>query len=262
MLSRGYSVSVYLFEGGTSFGWMNGANSNGTNYEPDTTSYDYDAPLDERGQPRRKYFLFRDAIRQSTGVTPPAVPDETSTRTFPFGSRMESASLWENLPTPVRTDKLLTMEDLDESYGYILYRTALEPGDGGVLVIDGLHDYADVYLDRKPIGTLDRRLGTDRLTIPALQAAGTLDILVENSGRVNYTKVIRTERKGIVVGRTIGGKVPEHWEIYSLPMDRLAALRFEPRPCSGPCFYRTEMKAEEPGDTYIDTSALRRERCG
>ena len=74
MLQQGYSVSMYMFHGGTSFGWMNGANSNGTNYEPDTTSYDYDAPLNESGQPTPKFTAFRDAIARVTGKTPPAIP--------------------------------------------------------------------------------------------------------------------------------------------------------------------------------------------
>ena len=77
MLSQGYSVSMYMFHGGTSFGWMNGANSNGTNYEPDTTSYDYDAPLDEQGEPRQKYYLFRDVIARVTGH--PAAPGTSAT---------------------------------------------------------------------------------------------------------------------------------------------------------------------------------------
>ena len=77
MLRQGYSVSMYMFHGGTSFGWMNGANSNGTNYEPDTTSYDYDAPLNESGQPTPKYMAFRDAIARVTGKTPPPIPAVT-----------------------------------------------------------------------------------------------------------------------------------------------------------------------------------------
>lgn len=256
MLRQGYSVSLYMFEGGTTFGWMNGANSNGTNYEPDTTSYDYDAPLDERGQPRQKYFLFRDAIREATGTTPPPVPAESSTATFPIRAQLKSASLWANLPAPVRTDHLPTMEDLNQAYGYILYRTRLEAGEGGTLVIDGLHDYAQIYVDRKLAGTLDRRLGTDQLTIPAAKSSATLDILVENSGRVNFTKVIRGERKGITGGVTIGRKVPQQWEVYSLPMEDLSRLRFDARPCTGPCFYRTEMTVGEPADTYLSTRAL------
>src|SRR5579863_5619769 len=152
MLSQGYSVSMYMFHGGTSFGWMNGANSNGTNYEPDTTSYDYDAPLDEQGAPTGKFFAFRDAIARATGETPPAVPPAIPVRKFPISPQLESASLWDNLPAPVVSDKLLTMEDLDQAYGYILYRTELKAGPAGELAIDGLHDYAQVYLNRELVG--------------------------------------------------------------------------------------------------------------
>src|SRR5215471_13907172 len=98
MLKQGYSVSMYMFHGGTSFGWMNGANSNGTNYEPDTTSYDYDAPLDEQGTPRQKYYLFRDAIARVTGHAAPVVPPAVPVKTLAVSSETESASLWGNLP--------------------------------------------------------------------------------------------------------------------------------------------------------------------
>ena len=256
MLSQGDSVSLYMFHGGTSFGWMNGANSNGTNYEPDTTSYDYDAPLDEQGTPRKKYFLFRDVIARVTGRTLPAVPATTPVETFPVSSTMESASLWSNLPKPMESDKLLTMEDMDQSYGYVLYRTRLRAGEGGELVIEGLHDYAQVYVDQKLVGTLDRRLASSRLTLPAADHAARLDILVENTGRVNYTKVIRGERKGITGKVTVAGNEPKHWQIFSLPMDDLGRVQFTSARCEGPCFYRTELTASAPGDTYLDTSAL------
>jgi beta-galactosidase len=256
MLGQGYSVNLYMFEGGTSFGWMNGANSNGTNYEPDTTSYDYDAPLDERGEPRAKYFLFRDVIAKATGATPPAVPATPPARTFPIAPRVESASLWQNLPRPTRSSTLLTMEDLGQSYGYILYRTKLQAGEGGELAIEGLHDYARIYIDQKPVGTLDRRLDQSKLTITVVSAPATLDILVENSGRVNYTKVIRGERKGITGSVTLGGKTPGAWEIYSLPMDRLNRIHFLAGGCTGPCFYRTSMQVDQAADTYIDTESL------
>jgi beta-galactosidase len=256
MLRQGYSVSMYMFHGGTSFGWMNGANSDGKNYEPDTTSYDYDAPLDEKGAPRAKFFAFRDAIARVTGKTPPPVPAPPPMSAFPVAPVRLSASLWRNLPRPVESKTLLTMEDLDQSYGYVLYRTGLDAGDGGELVLDGLHDYAQVYVDRKLVGTLDRRIGTTRLTLPAMKAAATLDILVENSGRVNYTKVIRAERKGLTGTVTLGGKEFKEWEIYSLPMDDLTKLRFMPEPCEGPCFYRTSMQVAKPEDTYLDTDTL------
>jgi beta-galactosidase len=256
MLKQGYSVSMYMFHGGTSFGWMNGANSNGTNYEPDTTSYDYDAPLDEQGTPRDKFFAFRDVIAQVTGRSLPPVPPANPIKRFPVSGHMESASLWSNLPAPVISSKLLTMEDLGQLYGYILYRTELKPGQGGNLVINGLHDYAQVYIDARLIGTLDRRLGTSHLALPVTERASTLDILVENSGRVNFTKVIRDERKGITGTVTIGGREPDRWQIYSLPMSDVNSLHFSSQPCAGPCFYRAHMNAVAPADTYLDTSAL------
>ena len=168
MLQQGYSVSMYMFHGGTSFGFMNGANSNGTNYEPDTTSYDYDAPLNESGEPTPKFKAFRDAIVRVTGETLPAIPPPTPAQTYPVAERFESASLWSNLPVPVESDKLLTMEDLDQAYGYILYRTQIRNGAGGDLAIDGLHDYAQIYIDRKLVGSLDRRLGRRSLRLPPI----------------------------------------------------------------------------------------------
>ncbi len=256
ILSHGYSINMYMFHGGTSFGWMNGANSDGTNFQPDTTSYDYDAPLDEQGEPRQKYYAFRDAIAKATLKPPLPLLANTPVRTFPLSPHLETASLWRNLPQPIDSKTLLTMEDMDQSYGYVLYRTGLDERDGGELVLDGLHDYAQVYVDQKLVGTLDRRLGTSRLTLPIMKAAGTLDILVENSGRVNYTAAIRGERKGLTGTVTLDGKQPKYWEIYSLPMDDLARLRFLPEPCQGPCFYRTQMTVLALADTYLDTRGL------
>ena len=257
MLERGYSVSIYMFEGGTSFGWMNGADSHtGKDYHPDTTSYDYDAPLDERGQPRDKFFLFRTAIEDVTHATLPPVPKSLPASAFPISRPVLSASLWRNLPTPVVSRALLTFEDLDQSYGYVLYRTGLDEGDGGPLVLNDLHDYAQVYIDQTLVGVLDRRLGTTTLQIPRQSHASTLDILVENTGRVNYSQIIRSERAGLTGTVTIGDKRPKSWEIYSLPMDDLSHLRMLPESCSGPCFYKSEITTSKPHDTYLDTRAL------
>jgi beta-galactosidase len=256
MLSHGDSVNLYMFDGGTSFGWMNGANSDGSNYQPDTTSYDYDAPIDEAGNPRSKYFLFRDVIASVTGRKLPPVPAAIARQSFAVAPHPESASLWQNLPRPARSQHLLTMEDLGQSYGYILYRTGLAAGGREKLVIDGLHDYAQVYIHQALIGTLDRRLGQSQLALPARQSASTLDILVENSGRVNFTKALRGERKGIVGSVTIGGTQPQSWDIYSLPMIHPSTLHFQHGPCTGPCFFRVTMQVPASADTYLDTRQL------
>lgn len=263
MLQQGYSVSMYMFHGGTSFGFMNGANSNGTNYEPDTTSYDYDAPLNESGEPTAKFTAFREAITRVTGKTLPEVPQPIPAQTYPISARAESASLWNNLPAPVESDRLLTMEDLNQAYGYILYRTQIANGATGELAIDGLHDYAQIYIDRRLVGTIDRRLGQSALTLPPILGKATLDILVENSGRVNFTKVIRTEQKGIIGSVRIGGQQPAHWKIYSLPLSDLTKLHFSKGTCEGPCFYRHSMNTHNSSvangafaDTFLDAHGL------
>jgi beta-galactosidase len=256
MLRQGYSVSMYMFHGGTSFGWMNGANSNGSNYEPDVTSYDYDSPLDESGRTTPKYDLFRKTIAQATGKEPPPVPTmPPAVQVAPF-SLAEGISLWKTLPSPVRSEDPLSMEDLDQAYGYILYRKTISGPVAGDLSIDTLHDYAQVYLDGKLAGTIDRRLNQHTLTLTVPAGPARLDILVENTGRVNFGKAIVGERAGILGSVTLAGKPLKDWENYSLPMSAPEKLQFSDQPCSGACFYRASFDVAKPVDTFLDTSGL------
>jgi len=254
MLERGYSVSLYMFHGGTSFGWMNGANSNGKNYEPDVTSYDYDSPLDESGRPAPKYFVFRDLIQQVTGAKPPPAPAVPSPITVAAFELPESASLWESLPPPTHSEKLLSMEDLGQAYGYILYRTTVAEPLSGDLVLTDLHDYAQVYVNGKLMGVLDRRSGTNTLPLQLTDSNSQLDILVENSGRVNFTTVLRGERKGITKSVTLAGKPLSDWSIFSLPTTNVATLGYSSKPCAGVCFYRGHFQLATVADTFLDTS--------
>jgi beta-galactosidase len=257
MLDQGYSVSFYMFHGGTSFGWMNGANrTDSGQYQPDVTSYDYDPALDESGRTTPKYFVFRDLIAKATGVTPPPVPEVAAPISVPAVEMPETASLWKNLPAPVRSDQPLSMEDVDQAYGYILYRTTLKGADSGELVLEELHDYGLVYVDGKLVGTLDRRLKQDRLTLPATKAGAQLDILVENTGRVNFGKYINAERTGITKQVTLAGRQVTGWQIYPLPMQDLSAMKFAKEPCEGPCFYRGSFDLSATADTFLETSAF------
>ena len=141
MLKSGYSLSIYMFTGGTSFGWMNGANTrgNGAAYEPDVTSYDYDAALSESGQTTPKYFLFRDAIARATGHTPPPVPQQPKAAETASVTFAEAVSLWKVLPKPVHSELPLTMEDLRQPYGYVLYRTTIAQPVKGELAFNKPH---------------------------------------------------------------------------------------------------------------------------
>lgn len=256
MLRQGYSVSLYMFHGGTSFGWMNGANSDGKNYEPDVTSYDYDSPLDESGRPTPKYAAFRDVIAKAVGSTLPPVPTVPPTIQIPEFKLENTVSLWKTLPEPTRSEQLQSMEDLGQAYGYILYRTHLKGAAKGDLVIEGLHDYAQIYLDGKLAGTLDRRLAQSKIPLNVAAADVQLDILVENTGRINFNIVLRKERKGIVGGVSLAGKPVSGWDIYSLPMEQPQKLTYSKGPCEGPCFYRATFQVDNPADTFLDTSAF------
>ncbi len=256
ILFQGYSVSIYMFHGGTSFGWMNGANIDHGNYEPDVTSYDYDAPLDESGRPTQKYDLFRDVIAKATGITPPPVPVVDPPVAVPAVQLTRSASLWQNLPAPIASAQPLTMEDIGQAYGYILYRTTLPAPVSGDLAVDEVHDYALVYANGRLIGTLDRRLKQNHLAVDFSQPNTRLDILVENTGRVNFSLAIRGERQGITHQVTLAGRPVTGWQIYGLPMNDPQHLPFRTVDCAGACFYRGTFRVDRVGDTFLDTSAF------
>ncbi|HUB50717.1 MAG TPA: beta-galactosidase family protein [Terracidiphilus sp.] len=253
ILKQGFSISIYMFHGGTSFGWMNGANWDNKHYEPDVTSYDYDSALDESGRPSPKFFLFRDAIAKATGVTPPPIPVVDPPISIAPVELTQSVSLEQTLPKPVDSEQVETMEDLDQAYGYILYRTNIAAPVSGDLVLDELHDYATIYANGKLLGTLDRRLDQNTLHVDLTEPNTQLDILVENSGRINFSLALRGERKGITRQVTLAGKPLTGWQIYPLPMTDPGKLPFGSGNCTGPCFYRGTLQVDHPGDTFLDT---------
>lgn len=255
MLHQGISVNLYMFHGGTSFGWMNGANSNGKNYEPDTTSYDYDAPVSEDGTLSKKYFLFRDVIREATGQTLPDPPAPRSVHALAAIALNEATSLWDHLPKPIESERPLPMEEIGQNYGFILYRTQLESAYRGQLSIGALHGFAQIFLDGTLVGKLDRRLNESSLAIGA-KGPARLDILVENTGRVNFGHELPNERAGITKRVMLGSKELKNWSIYPLPMEGVSDLSYSSKQCSGDCFYRARFEVEEPADVFVDTQFL------
>ena len=252
VLRGGYSINIYMFHGGTNWGFMNGANRDAGGYWPDTSSYDYSAALDESGRPTKKYFLFREVIAKRTGRALPEVPPTTESVTLAAIRLDRVAQLFENLPAPVERELPVNMETLGQSFGYILYRTEIAGPVEGELAVRGLRDYARVYVDGRLAGTMDRRLSQDRVVITVNGHKARLDILVENSGRINFTKAMREERKGITGDATLAGRALKGWRIYCLPMTDLGALRYTKPPAAGPAFYRGTFRAEHAGDTFLD----------
>lgn len=253
MLGRGISVSIYMFHGGSSFGFMNGANQNSKGYKPIINGYDYDSPLDEAGRPTEKFFALRDVIKKHlpAGTTLPQLPAPLPLVEIPRFELKESASLLSALGRPVKSARPQTMETLGQDYGFILYRARPKRAMSGALKIEEPRDYAVVSQGTRRLGALDRRLKQDSLDVQ-LNAATPLDILVENMGRVNFGQHMLTERKGITGKVTLGGEELTGWEIYTLPFDNLARLKFSAAPKAGPAFYRGAFWLNATGDTYLD----------
>ncbi len=258
ILTHDSSISLYMFRGGTSFGFMGGANNSGpADYEPDVTSYDYDAVMDEAGRPTAKFFLFRDAIERATGVKAAPMPEAPKLEAVGEAKLTESAALWGSLPKAVKSEHPLTMEDLGQSFGYLLYRTTLKQGFTGTLDLGVMHQYARVYVDGVLQGSVDRRELQHSVEIVA-KAGARLDVLVENTGRINFGPKMLGERIGLLTDVSAGGKVLTGWEMFSLPMSDVGAVKFKGDGCTGPCFYRGTLEVAKPVDTYLDTRGLKK----
>jgi len=259
MLTRGHSVNFYMFHGGTTFGFLNGANYDRRNgYRPQTTSYDYDAAVDEAGRPSRKFAPFREVIaRHRPGVTLPEPPAPAPVVAIPRFTLGQSVSLVASglLGTPVRAERPRTFEALGVSFGYVMYRTHLAGPAQGTLVLGGLRDYAVVSLDGAVAGTLDRRLRQDSLQLTVPAGGATLEVLVENTGRINFGRDLVHDWKGLTGEVTFAGRTVSGWEMYRLPLEDPRAARFRRVAAmdqSLPTLFRGTFRLDAAGDTYLD----------
>ncbi|MBN9381116.1 MAG: beta-galactosidase [Chitinophagaceae bacterium] len=259
VLSAGISINMYMFHGGTTRGFMNGANYNDKSpYEPQISSYDYDAPLDEAGNPTDKFRLFREVIGRHlpAGVKLPSVPAAKPAIAIPSIILSEAVSLPDVLPVPVRHISPLTFEDLKQDYGFVLYRSFVEGGRSGVLRVKEVRDYALVMVNGKTAGTLDRRLGQDSLRLQLPAGRVRLEILVENLGRINFGPYLEKNKKGITEKVEFDGDEIKGWEMYGLPFHGLEDLKFgvpgSVEKDAAPVLRRGWFDLPAVGDTYLD----------
>ncbi len=258
MLELGH-VNIYMFEGGTNFGFMSGANYY-DRLTPDVTSYDYDAVLTEDGQITEKYRRYRDVIAKYREV--PEVKLSTNIRRIAYGKlpvqdKVGLFSVLEDLSAPVEGIHTQSMERLGQNYGYILYRSNLDTEDHiGRLRLYRANDRAQVFVDSTPLVTLyDRELLEEKQVDASFEKGASLDILVENMGRVNFGPRLEEQRKGIGQGVVINGHWHTGWRQYPLPLDNLEKLDFSKAYQPGlPGFYRFVFDAAELGDTFLDFS--------
>ncbi len=254
MLEIGASFSIYMAHGGTTFGLWSGCDRP---FKPDTSSYDYDAPISEAGWTTPKFFATRELFSKHLlpGETLPEPPDANPVIEFAPVTLVKAAPIFDNLPAAVRDSIPRSMEAYDQGYGSILYRTTIPEGPTATLEAAAIHDFGYVFLDGKRVGFLDRRSTNARLTLPARSGATRLDILVEPTGRINFGPEM-ADRKGLIAPVTLAGKTLLDWHVYKLPLDQhmLKGLKYsKSKPSSdSPSFCRGTFTLKKPGDTFLD----------
>jgi len=253
------SFNFYVIHGGTNFGFTAGANSGGNGYEPDVTSYDYDAPINEQGRQTYKYHALRKLIGSylpKKGKLPD-IPDTIPAIEIPLIFPTRFTSVWDNLPQPVNSVTPNSFEAYGQDYGFILYQTELIGHKKGKLTVTDIHDYAVVFLNGQYVGHLDRREGINTIDLPETKTEKpVLEILVEGMGRINFAQHL-IDRKGITERVTLNGMTLMNWKIYKLPMDwkYIYDLRSSGKVLNKPgIFFKGNFSLAITGDTYFDLS--------
>jgi len=254
------SFALYMFHGGSNWGFMAGANSGGSGYEPDITSYDYGSPVDEQGRATQHYMTMRQQLAAylPAGEKLPDIPESIPAMRIPKIEMKRWTSLWDQLPASIKSEQVKTFETLGQNQGLMLYRTRLKQSGGGQLVLRHLHDYALVFLDGKYIGTLNRCKGQNALDLPATDsAAPVLDILVEGMGHINFAAAMTADRKGITEQVTLDKTPLTNWEIFPFPLDEKWAMSLRKTAATGNKpggVFRGVFNLDTFADTFLDMS--------
>lgn len=255
LLENKKSFNIQLFHGGTNFDNYAGAYVTDSSYRPVRTSHDFNAPVDEQGFATEEYHALKKIIAPYLPLTwkPVQVPEPPiSMETSSIGMNIFT-SFWDNLPEPVKADRPLSFGDLGQMTGFVLYRTKLKAEKGGKLVIKGIHDYANIFIDGVYSGTIDRRKGNTSLEIPAgREGDQIIDIFTEAMGRP-----VAFESKGITGEVSFEGEELSDWEMFSFPMDPkfIYNLRSSNRnPGKRGIFFRGSFFLSEKADVFLDMS--------
>ena len=263
LLSHGRSLNLYVVHGGTNFGFTAGANAfSPVQFQPDVTSYDYDAPVNEQGRATPKYYALRELIGEYTDHALPSVPAPVPVMEFPAVVLQPFTSLWDHLPEAKLTPTPQPMESFGQHNGLILYRTRLIGHQSGSLTITEPHDFALVFLNGRLIDTVYRDGGHWTVKLPATGVKDPmLEILVEAMGHINFAQYL-IDRKGITDRVTLDGMTLMNWETYNLPLDDAFVKNLTmgggsdfTRPG---IFFKGSFQLDSTADTYIDMSAFRK----
>nr|WP_154608256.1 beta-galactosidase family protein [Streptococcus sp. zg-70] len=262
-IERG-SINLYMFHGGTNFGFMNGCSARGQVDLPQVTSYDYDAILDEAGNPTKKFYKLQELMKKSYPQLDYADPLVKEAKAYPTVSLNDKVSLFsilENVSDCQEAFYPKSMEELGQNVGYTCYRTWIEKDklEAERLRIIDARDRVQVFLAGEKVATqYQEEIGED-IFLNQLTKETDLTILVENMGRVNYGHKLTapTQRKGLGRGVIADLHFIGQWEMYPLPLDRLQELDFTKEwQENQPAFYRYHINVEHAQDTYLDMTGF------
>lgn len=256
MLELGH-VNIYMFEGGTNFGFMNGSNYY-DELTPDVTSYDYDGVLTEDGQLTEKYRLYKQVISKYRDIPEVRFSTEIKRKAYgklTVGDRVSLFSVLDDISKPVFSVFPQSMEKLGQSYGYILYHSTLDTEEGVERIrLWKANDRANIFIGQRKAAVLyDRELLEEHKLDIRCDKGEPLDILVENMGRVNFGPYLELQRKGIDHCVQINGHMHNDWQQYTLPLDNVDEIDFSKDYIENtPAFYRFTFDVEEACDTFLD----------
>lgn len=258
------SINLYMFHGGTNFGFMNGCSARDQHDLPQVTSYDYDAILDEAGNPTKKFYLLQERMKRKfpeLEYTEPLVKASKKYESMILTDRVSLFSTLKNVSDCVEGFYPRNMEELGQNIGYILYRTVIEKDkevSERLRIIDA-RDRVQVFQDGNWVASqYQEEIGQDIL-LEMPQKKTKLTFLVENMGRVNYGHKLTapTQSKGLGRGAMADLHYIGNWEMYPLPLTGINGVDFSGSWQEGqPAFYRYLMELDELADTYLDMTGF------
>jgi beta-galactosidase len=255
LLDHGDSFCLYVFFGGSNYGFDNGCNE----YLPVQTSYDYNAPIDEAGRTTEKYRALRTLLTERLKINPPAIPADPPVIEIPPVKLDQTEPLLQTLPRrpTLISEKTVSMEDLNQDYGFVLYRKTFPNGLKGKLELKKAMDYTVVMVNGKTVGKsfVGDGLDSNKIELPETAGPATLDLLVYNLGRISVIVSDKSQhlaRKGLIDGATLDGQDLTGWQIYSLPFNSVDNFKASDAAHTGPTFYRGTFTVDKPGGTFLD----------
>lgn len=260
------SFNVYMFIGGTNFNFTAGANYF-DKYYATTTSYDYNALLNEHGGYTPLYFAIREVLLKKQNLKSLPLPIDVKLQKIDDLKPSFYASLCDNYKKIAKKhySKLPhNIEYYNQDYGYIIYEVKINDDYQATrLLIEDVNDIAYVYINNEFIvkfDSLNSKTNTHSFELGPLKKNSVIKIFVDCMGRINYGHKLKNTKgiKNVI----LGSQILTNFKVYCLDMKNLTNLEYKEfkskNKLSYPCFIKYNFKATSNLDTYISILNLKK----